>query len=257
MNNSTCNDYGLKIYTNLSGLSTIYIDIGNTFILPFITFINIITSLICLIVLKDLNTGVNQYFLLFTISDLIFALSCVLTAFTRCGSFCSFSYSFEAKIVELYIYIFIHTSCLLFNLLVNLDLTIKKLKSFSIEYRNKSNDFSIKDNKLKISILILVSLIVNTIIYPATREIDPFGCLVTNETSSIMYHISTNSIGNFRFVKVFVYIFSLFRGLFLIIILIIINMVVLIKYRRHMTNKRKRVTRSKGNNLIFYVIIFK
>lgn len=251
MNNLTGggkNFNGLPIHLDLSGLTTKYIDTGNTFILPLICLINIVSSTICLIVLKNLKTGINQYLMLFSISDFIFAIICLTIGFIRCGSFCTFSHSFISKCIELYIYIPISCACLLFSLLVDLDVTIKKLKSFSIKHQNKANNFLIDENKIRISIFILVSLLVNIIIYPMTRKVNELGYLLTNNnTITLMYQISNNSIGNIRSIQIFVYILSIFRGLLLIIILAIINLIVLIKYRRYMFNRTKSFTQNSNN----------
>ena len=69
MTNNDTNISKLPIFRNLMELTTNYIDIGNTFILPPICIIGIITSLICVIVFKNIKSGVNQYFFLSSISD--------------------------------------------------------------------------------------------------------------------------------------------------------------------------------------------
>ena len=231
--------YNFPIYTNLTEITTDYIDIGNTFILPFISVIGIITSLICVIVLKNINSGVNQYFYLASISDLIFSLINISIGFIRCGSFCSFGYSYVAKIVELYIYNICNNSCLLFSLLIDLAVTIKKLRAFSVKHRLTSKIFVIKQNKTKISIVISISLSVNIIIFALTREVDQFGYYSTNSTLTEMYKIISNNIIKKNYwIEIIVYILTLLRGLFFIIVLFILNFIVLVKYKRYLNKKR-------------------
>jgi hypothetical protein len=188
MTNNYTNINKLPVFRNVMELTTSYIDIGNTFILPPICIIGIITSLICIIVLKNIKLGVNQYFYIASISDLIFSVTCFSIGFIRCGSFCSFGYSYIARIFELYVYTFLTNSCLLFSLLIDLLITIiKKLKSFSIKYRSMAKAFNINENKIQISIILAVSLSVNTIIFPLTREVNQFGYLITNDTFKQLY----------------------------------------------------------------------
>jgi hypothetical protein len=257
MNNTTkINNINLlPFFSSYSQLSSHYIDIANTFILPSISFVGIITSLICIIVLKHLTTGVNQYLLLFSISDFIFAVSCFSIGFIRCGSFCSFGYSYGSKIVELYIYIFITNSCLVFSILIDLEITIKKLKSFSIKYRNQIKIFLIKENKLKIFIYIFVSLFVNVVIYFITREVKAFGYLtkIDNSTKETLYTVSNTMIGRDKTMQNFVLALTLLRGLFLILLLLIINFGVLIKYRNYIF--RKQLIRNSTSIYLYYIFL--
>ena len=246
----------LPIFNSLTQISPYYIDIVNTFILPFISLIGIVTSLMCIIVLKNLKTGVNQYLLLFSISDFVFALSCLSIGFIRCGSFCSFSYSYGSKFVELYIYIFITNSCIVFSLLIDLDVTIKKLKLFSIKYRNQIKVFLIKDNKLRIFIHVSISLLVNVLIYFITRQVNIFGYLDNDNSTNIetLYTVSNTLVAKDKTVQDFVFALTILRGFVLILLLLIINFTVLFKYRQHIFLKQSLIGNSKGIYLVLIKI---
>ena len=234
------------IFNSSTQLSSYYIDIINTFILPFISLIGIMTNLICIIVLKNLKTGVNQYLLLFSISDFLFSLVCLLIGFIRCGSFCSFGYSYGSKLIELYIYIFITNSCIVFSLLIDLDVTIKKLKLFSIKYRNQIKVFLIKDNKLRIFLHASISLLINIFIYFIPRQVNMFGYLKYDNSTNIevLYTVSNTVIGNDKTVQNFVLSLTILRGFFLIILLLIINFTVLFKYKQYIFLKQSLIGKS-------------
>lgn len=250
----------LKCHYHLYELTNEILDVGNTVILPIINIFSLVTNLISIIIFlsKKMNHGINHYLLVISISDFIFSLACLFMPFIRCGTFCSFSYSYWSKFFELYFYIFITNSCLLFSLLIDIEMTTKKLLSFSTKLK-KFSSFKIRENKLRLFFIILSAFCSNVPIYLLSREIKIFGYFVAsrNNITSFepLYDIENNSIGNNNIVKWILFGLTLFKGIFLISILLIINVTVFIKFKIYMENRIKTFgnLNHTGNNFIMKI----
>lgn len=241
-NNSICLEY--TCFNHIDELTNEFIDVGNTIILPLINVFSLITNAISIIVYssKKLNNGINHYLLLISISDFVFSLASIPVPFIRCGAFCSFSYSYWAKAIELYIYIFIVNSCLLFSLIIDIEMAIKKLLSLSTKLK-KFKDFKIRENKLRVIIIFLVSIFANVPVYPLSREVHILGYLASNRnditTYEILYTIASNSIGNIHIFDWVIFGLTLLKGPVLICFLLAINFMVFINFRRYMKKRNK------------------
>ena len=234
----------LTCFTSLSQLTQESVDFFDHFIMPIINLFSITTNLASLIVFscKSLRKdGVGQLMFIMSISDFIYSLACIPLFVTRCGAFCSFSYSYWTIALELYYYFTITYTCLLFNLLVDIYLAIIKLSSFS----TKKIKFSLNNRNDKIILIafLIVSIMLNAPIYIISNQVEQIGwLLVEDEKSSYfrpLYTSRSTQLTSNSFIQWFLFSLTIIKGGFLILILLIINIVILSKYRDYVTNKLK------------------
>ena len=126
-------------YYNLYTLSDKTTDILNTFILPIISFFSILCGLVCVIVLsnKKLKGIIFQHMKVISIANLVYALINFFLFIIRCGRLCPYGYDYGAKVYEYYIYLTIGKSLELFVILLDLNLLMLKLRSFSTKKHSK------------------------------------------------------------------------------------------------------------------------
>ncbi len=96
----------------------------------------------------------------------------------RCGTFCPYGYTYLAKIYEIYIFAYVGKSCELFILLLDINISLLRLGSFTRKNKSTSNN----KMALKVVCFLIVSFLVciPSLILP--RTVDQIGYLVSNHT---------------------------------------------------------------------------
>ena len=233
----------LRCYDSLLEITTKYVDIGNTFLLPIINLFSLVSNLICIKVLTSnkLKTNIFRLMLFGTISDFIFAIVCISIPFIRCGTFCDWSFSYAAKTFELYVYLVITNSCLLFSLLINIYQAISKYYSFSHKIKTSNN--SSKKERNIVFLFFIVSISINIIVYAIPRDIELVGYLSVklNETISLipLYNVENNSIEKKNIsIEWILFIITILKGVVLISVLLILNILVFAKLKKYIAKRK-------------------
>ncbi|CAF0720134.1 unnamed protein product [Brachionus calyciflorus] len=234
------------IYNSTESLSLRITDIGNSFILPPICFIGIILNLINILVLlqPELKDEINKFMLINSILDLKFLLICSVTFIIRCGSFCQFGYTYISKFYELYIYLFVGNSILLFATLMEILVSLNRLFSFSTSPNLIFKKFNKLNAMLKCVILIIFSLFINFPSYILTRSVQRIGILETKSKTGLvnykeLYIVGNNRLGKDPLFTILLFLLTLFRGIFFLAILFILNIIIGYKFRLQMHKKTK------------------
>ncbi len=150
--------------------------------LPIVSLFGLCNSIISCIVLsnKRLKGAMFQHMLLDSIFSCVYSLSNSVTFIIRCGVYCPFGYAYYSKYYEIYFFIFIAKSTELFILLLDINLSLIRLGSFS----NKRNDQKISDSALKIrfACFFIIAFVTCVPVCILPRTISLIGYLVSNQT---------------------------------------------------------------------------
>ena len=107
--NSSAN-ISLPFYNSIQKLTTTTSDLFYVFVVPAISILGIIIKTISIIVLKKIieKKKENTYYYMITneIIDLVNCSVIVFTALIRCGTYCSYGYTFISKFYDMVFYIY-------------------------------------------------------------------------------------------------------------------------------------------------------
>ncbi len=151
--------------------------------LPFVSLFALFNSLVCVIVLsnKRLKGVMFQHMLLDSIFSSVYSLSNSFTFIIRCGIFCPYGYAYYSKFYEIYFYIYIAKSVELFILLLDVNMSLIRLGSFSAK-RNEQrmSDWAIRTRFVG---FLAISFLVCIPVFILFRTIVPIGYLVTQNAN--------------------------------------------------------------------------
>ena len=237
-----------KIYNSTLDLSARISDISNVYILPPLCLLGIIFNTITLFVLikSNLKKEIFRFILITTVCDLCFLVINSFTFLIRCGSLCATGYTFSSKFYELYVHLYIGNTFLLFGTLLNIIVSLSRF--FSLSAKSTKSKFEKLRFEIKCFGLILVSLIVNAPSYLISRSVQLLGYLefrtqidanTTQLNYEALYSATTNDIGKNAVLTSFLFVLTVFRGLFLLILLFVINVLIGYKFAKYLENKKK------------------
>ena len=230
------------IYFSLYSLTAIITDIGNTYILPSICVFGILSNFISIIVLykMDLKNSMYKFMLIVSIKDFFYLFLPVFLTIFRCGALCPFGYKFGSKIYELYIYLFIGNTIMTFANMLDIFVSLNRLFAFSSS-SPKASDISFKWRCIVSGVF---ALIINILVIILPKDIQKIGLLTTfdptNSTHIIydsLYSVKLSNIGKNQIGQLIVTILTFGRTSFLIFFLFIINLIVGLKFRKHIDKK--------------------
>lgn len=235
----------LPYYESVDDLSLKLVDIANIFVLPFLCAIGIVLNLASIFVILKLTlkTELYQFMFLNSFVDLLFFIFSIFMALVRCGRYCSLGYTYLSKIYELYIYLYVGNVLLMFITLLNLFTSFNRLISFSKLIVTKP---SIVSFRIKLLVLLLISIVSNLPNYVLTRNVIQIGILrklEQNSNNSTVYSAEgIYSVESIKFsligaVKAILFIINLARGFLLMIILFILNVMIAVKLKLHLNRK--------------------
>ena len=233
----------LPRYDSLSQITPYLQDFFYVMIIPSIVvfgfFIKIITIDTLRMILNKKNPFFIFYYMLaFEVVDYIAGIILAFLALFECGHFCQLSYKYITKLFELIFFTYFTNVALQFQSFLEISLAFDRIRSFSV--KNNNEKISIKKLKIKILILFVLAFIVAIPNYILSRPIKPIGILIkSNKTQEILYLMSDSELSdkNDAF-TLFLFVYDLFRGLFLHILLIILNFIVILKYKAYLNNKK-------------------
>lgn len=236
----------MKYYYSVDSLSSRVADRLNTFVLPFISLFAFISSLICVIVLisQRLKGIILKHILLESIANLIYAFVNSFFFLIRCGVYCAYGYNYYAKLYEYYVYIYVGKSLELFTILLDLNLCILRLYSFTKKRRNQPTNLNIK---LKFLLFAIISFCVSIPAVMLPRWYNFVGFLVSNKTisanetriqiESSLYVVSRSEFSNNEIFNYMSLVLFLAQGIALLLIIMIINIIILYKLKQFLNSK--------------------
>jgi hypothetical protein len=253
--NFTCPS--LECYTSYSELTDEITDYGNLFVLTFTSLFGLITNLLCIIIIGylDKRDFMNKFMLAYSLLNFEFHLINVFVGLIRCGSLCSYGFSYGSKIYELYFYLIGQNIILLTCILLDLGISLNRLASF----QNKTSMYLIikKENFTCVFVCIfLASVLVISICYLLPRQVNQLGWLVdendfniSNQTTmgKALYQVTANDIGKNDKIVIFLLVLNIFRGVVLLVILFVLNVIISYKYQRHMKMKKLKFSNIRSN----------
>ena len=103
--NFTCPS--LICYHSHSEFTDKIVDYGNLYVLTFTSLFGLITNLLCIIIIAylDKKDFMNKFMLAYSLLNFEFHLINIFVGLIRCGSLCSYGFSFGSKVYELYFYL--------------------------------------------------------------------------------------------------------------------------------------------------------
>jgi hypothetical protein len=212
-------------------------DILNVFILPLVCFLGIILNFFSMLVLRVCQKRDLLFKLMFlhTCICMIVLFISVFTFLFRCGSYCSFGQSFILKIYELYIYQFSINFFTLGLVLIDVTVSFERLFSFS----NKNSFLQKISFRKKLLISFFISFLFNIFILLLPREVQ-----LDKNTNG--YFIGKNVIGKNPVMLVILNVLIGIRGFGLAIVHLSLNILIVIKFKKHLKQKEKIVKSLKS-----------
>jgi len=211
-------------------------------VIPAIVVIGFFLKIITLDTLRVILNKKKPFFIFyymqaFEIADLLAGIILAFLALFECGRFCHLSYKYLTKLFELIFFTYFTNVVLQFQSFLEISLAYDRIRSFSV--KNKKELVNIKKLKIKIVLLLILAFIVTLPNYVLSRTIKPIGILYgSNRTEEILYLMTDSELSDdLNAFTLFLFVFNLFRGLFLHIFLIILNFTVIFKYRAYLNTK--------------------
>lgn len=248
-NSSSLNFTDLEIYNSTSSLTNKFTDYVNLFVLPSISVYGVGINFVSILASARLSKKdiMNLYMLYASILNFIFSLICVFLAIIRCGSLCSYSYTYEAKVYELYVYLYVCYSILLASQLLEAVIAVNRLLAFS---KMKHKFFYCTANMFKViaPVIIAASFLLYACNVIAHRYVKRFGVLIkeNNESYEFLYKVVERDFTDS--LKILLFVVNCLENIVLQIVLFVIDMVILAKYVIFTKHKRK----TKSSILIFF-----
>ena len=245
---------GLDQIQNLSSkdsLSARSHDYSNVYLLPTISLFGIITSIINIIVLVEINkkpkSRTFKYMLVNSLSDLIFLLIESSLFLIRCGSLCPYGSTRFAKVYEHYIFLYLGYVIVMFSALMDLSLSIDRLNMFMTKKHaprasrryNETRCFVFRC--LSLFIFSAVILIPGFLISRDTRVLARLSLPGSNDYELLFENEVKAEWINNSTLKLVYLLCMIAKGPVLLITLFVANSIIVFKFRRHIKKKQRKL----------------
>ena len=238
----------LPHYDSLGSITPILQDIFYVMLIPSVCmlgiFFKLITLNVIIVILQQKNPGFIYFYMLsFEIVDLTAGIILIFLALFECGRYCDIGYKYITKLFELIFFTYLTNVALQFQTFLEISLAYDRLVAFSA--KNTSGLVNGKRLKLKIFLLLILAFLITIPNYILSRTIKPIGVLYSpNKTEEILYLMTDREFTyNNDYWTVSLFVFDLFRGLFLHIILFLFNFLVIFKYKIYLKSKNSMGTK--------------
>lgn len=258
----------LPVYYSKENITNRFVDNSNVYILPSICYMGIITSLACLVVSSsfkrrddhhddDKSNPTLDYIFLNSLIDLVFLLIQSFLFIFRCGALCPYGYTYTAKFYEIYIYLYIGYILVTSQVLLNIYVSVERLRMFSgklTSHLGGSSSASNCSNSSHISctlwrlnifqvyfIFLLISVFFNAPPYLMAKEITPLGVLVNsaNNSTDVLYVRTTRKEFQTSTIRPLLTILLVIKDPLMYLVLCAINILVCVKFRKFLYSKRQ------------------
>ena len=239
---------GLNVpfYNSTHGLTVRLYDYSNVYILPLICVFGLLTGFINIFILikTGIKKNVHSYMLIGAISDTLFLFIQIFTVVIRCGTLCPYGYTYASKAYELYVYLYLGFTIITFSAFVDISMSIERIMLFTNSHKTiiKRKNFGVR-----CLLLFILSGLVMMPYFVLAREIVPRAVLVrfndignqSTATYEILYMISFKKYWLQSSLQSLMTSILIFKGPALICLVLLVDILVIIKFKNYLKNKRK------------------
>ena len=205
----------------------LYYDFFNRYLVPIICSIGLTTNLVSIFVLikTGLKEQIFKYMLVSLMMDFWFLVLHFFKFLTHCGSLCAYSSNEKSvQIFELYFQLFIGNVLITFSSLLDITVSLDRMFSFDSWYFKVFRKISFR---IRCLVLIVVSILINGLIYPGTRSVQQLK-LNNSESFKDLFTIKHTYTGLLKepIVEFVVFLCSILRGSFLCFIVLVVNIII-------------------------------
>jgi hypothetical protein len=254
MNQSNTTLANSTLPVNSQPLTTLIADIFNVYVLPPLCLVGIILNALSVRTTHKLRQTCTFFYMeISALSDLSFLAINSFLFIIRCGSLCSLGYTYVAKFYEIYIYLFVGSSLLMYSSLIDIIIV------FDQYFIIKNKSFLQKINKIYILLpLALVSLALSTPTF-LIREIGQ-RTFYTNGVDSTLFVLASNDLGKSDLGRVISVVYGIYRGLVLLVFIFIGNMLLTLEFKKYVSKKQHLRSRTgfmtNNSNYFFSFVCF-
>ena len=148
--------------------------------IPIICLFGLSANCVNTLVLYQKRVRSQQLFanyLMIAIADFIWLLFGLSTFVFRCGNFCSFGYSFGAKIYELYVFMLVGSICVTFKSIIMITIAFTSLM---VHMERNYHLGDLLTTKSKCVICTILSILLNVVVIAITNIVVPYATLRTS-----------------------------------------------------------------------------
>lgn len=230
----------LPIYYSLDVLSSRLYDYSNSYFLPVLSFLGIITSSLSIIgsLKKDeSNTQTLTFIFINSVIDLLFLLTQFFVFLFRCGALCPFSYSYMTNLYKIEIFLFLGYVFVNTQAYLGIYVSYGRLKIFSGKVNEKQTSLY-----FVCAICALIALGFNIFNYVLPYHVVEVGIYMFDaNTSEIIYETGYKEAFQTPLMQSLLTTSFLIKDVSGYLIFCFINIVVVIRFRQFSEKKRSLV----------------
>lgn len=190
--------------------------------------------LILIILKRNENYGnIFYYMLTYELTDLLSALIGTLECVIKCGSLCSFGFTFFIKLAEIIISSYLKNSLKIFQILLEISFAINRIKSFKIQIE-KPKKF--KRNKAS---LFIIALLVASPNYLASKKVQSVG--YSYQTNDSIYLVGIQPFAVSKIASYILSASSILTGLGMYLVLLVLTVLAGYKFKEFIKIKDKQI----------------
>jgi hypothetical protein len=242
----------LPVYYSKDSFTIRFADYSYVYVIPVICFFGISTNSANCIVTIRVKKGDHMinYILINSAIDFLFLWTEFFVFIGRCGTLCSFGYSYLAKLYELYFFLYLGHVLMTFQVIYNLIMTVERLMMFSSKRSSSLAAAAKKKEKVKLLLIALLigALLLNAPIYLMAKEITEMGVYKINGTllqEEILYARTTRRVFSTNVFKTILAVILILKNPVFYLIYGLINVLVLIKFHQFINKKNRLFLKSK------------
>lgn len=243
------NDSSLPIVYTKDDLTSRFLDYSNVYFLPTTCFFGMITSVFCLLSSYKTdasNANLMNYIFINSIVDLFFLLTQFFSFIIRCGTLCPYGYAYLSKAYEIHIFWFIGYSLVNMQVFFNTYVAYNRLKAFSSTSIQKTPNFY-----YPFYFFAVVAILLNIMPTPLDYDVSAFAIYMPGpNTTEVLYQVGfrTDFQSTVAF-QVTLTVFLAFKDPFMYLFFSFMNLLVVYKFKKYLTKKRKLIKTSRSRKL--------
>lgn len=238
------NNNSLPIYYSKDGLSSRFYDYSNTYYLPTVCFLGMITCTLCILGSFEKDNTKSQtltFILINSCIDLLFLITQFFVFTFRCGTLCPFGYSYLSTLYEIEVFWFLGYALTNSQVLLGIYVSYDRLRMFSNVVNQ--NKFSLY---LVYAICAVLALSVNSFTFSVAYTVQEVGLYISNtNTTDILYQAGFRQNFQTPLMQAILTTCMLIKDSLMYLIFCFVNILVLIKFRKFSKKKQALI---KGKN---------
>jgi hypothetical protein len=228
-----------SVLVSKESLSDSLTDYVNVYVLPTICIFGMTTNSANIIVTWRLKMSdhVLQYMLINSILDFLFLLTQVFVFVVRCGTLCSWDYTYLAELYDLFVYMFLCYIFITFQALFNLQMTMQRLLLFS-NISSPPNGSGKKKTLFLMAVFLALAIILNAPSFLFSRYVKNIGVSDVDLNQTIFKLVVKDEYKS-GFLMWLLIGFILIKTPLLYVLTGVVNMMVALRFRNFMKKKHQ------------------